>query len=73
MTTLPIALNGHELARDRAPVDCPIRITTWRYRWHCSCGATGTWQAVASRRIYWDWVTHTRRVVRECERIEPSS
>lgn len=57
----PLALAGHEFSRDRSPVDCPIRITSWRWRWHCSCGDTGTWQAVATWRIHRDWVEHVRR------------
>lgn len=50
----------HTYARDRAPADCAIHLSTWRYRWNCGCGDTGAWRR-SEALAHQDWEAHVRR------------
>jgi len=48
----------HTYARDRAPIDSNDLPTLWRYRWSCSCGATGPWRTEGLERVQVGWLGH---------------
>ena len=50
----------HVYARDRAPIASTVIPTIWRYRWNCSCGATGAWHTATYEGVYRGWAKHLR-------------
>lgn len=51
-------MTDHHFARDRAPIASTTIPTLWRYRWNCSCGATGPWRTEDPVSIVKSWQMH---------------
>jgi len=59
---MPTVIDGHELIRDRAPCDDPIRLTAWRWRWLCTCGGSGNWHLDGAREVERGWHKHLQNL-----------
>jgi hypothetical protein len=55
-------MTDHHFARDRAPIASTTIPTLWRYRWSCSCGATGRWQTTSTSLAYRGWRQHLKNL-----------